>query len=212
MSYMKEIHGDIVENTFKEPSADGSKIQIDVIVSQCNLFGLHTGDLWAHITYKYPFVRGDIWRAYDEYTRMFGLKSWDRIPPGQLLPIDIENLRINDDTGEVTPGRKLCCLFTAIQITQDNYDGWKRGLELLGQYIKSELNQNTTIGFPVGIGCGLNGGNWPFVRKSIYDFSRAIKNPVYMVHHIDSTTDHLVNRPINLQEVTRASDVILQRS
>ena len=211
MGYMKEIHGDIVENTFKETSSEGSAIKIDVIVTQCNLFGLYGGDLWKHIEYKWPFIRGDIFRAYEEYVKRFNLKSWDRIPPGQMLPISLENLGF-DENDNVIYGRKLCCLFTPLLITQDNYKGWEDALALLKVYANRILEKDKTIGFPVMIGCGQNGGNWPFIRKSIYDFSRSVKNPVYMVNHIDSITTHLLNRPANLQEVTRASDVILQRS
>lgn len=62
-----------------------------------------------------------------------------------------------------------------------DYDKMRDCLSLLADYLRENVSEDTPVGIPYGIGCGLGGGDWRRVRKMIEEFDSRISQDVYII-------------------------------
>lgn len=151
---LKEKHGDLLNS------------EATIFCHQCNCFAKMGAGIAKQIANTYPIVR----RAdYDRYTKL----GTDGIF-GTILPVQL-------------PDTKVCINMYAQKFygrgkRQTDYDAFKKCLDAIKEWAKTEANEFDVIGFPGYIGCGLAGGDWNIVKQMITEFSKEITQDVVIVY------------------------------
>lgn len=79
-----------------------------------------------------------------------------------------------------TNDRKLCVLMYPERDGRTDYTGFRHCLEALAEFIKENIEPETPIALPHGIGCGRGWGSWDVVRVIIEHFADLVPNEVYV--------------------------------
>lgn len=150
---IKEIKGDLVE--MKE---------IDIFCHQTNCFKTMGAGIAKRICQKYPEVR---YKDYDYQTK-YGSKN---------IFGTINCVKCSD-------GRICVNMYAQYAYGRDkrytDYDMFQKCLDRLAKGLRSIPN-DSKIGFPKNIGCGLAGGDWNKVLSMIEDFATKVDQDVYIV-------------------------------
>lgn len=137
--------------------------EIDIIIHQCNSFGVMGAGIAKQIASKYPEV------AEKE-------KDFCKNPKYAFG----KNCIVNTNDGRVVINMHSQFRYGTKQ-RQTNYDALRNCLQLLLRYYLPHQSQNAVIGLPYKIGCGLGGGDWETVNSIIQDFAVKAKQPVFIV-------------------------------
>jgi O-acetyl-ADP-ribose deacetylase (regulator of RNase III) len=148
---IKEIEGDLLQQFDKET--------IDIIVHGCNCFHLMGAGIAGQIRYRYP-------AAYDEDRRT---------PCGDITKLGTYSTMVLKKPRSKKV-RKVINMYTQFEPgARFEYKAFRDALKRLArEYSK----QDVVFGFPE-IGCGIGGGQWPYVK----DILHKSKLKIIIVHY-----------------------------
>lgn len=156
-----EVTGDLVADK-----------QYTIFCHQTNCCGRMRSGIAKQIAETYPTVPARDKKYHDAHAddevakKILGTTLWSRTDDGRLCVNMYAQERYGRDKCQTDYVAFAKCLFD-IAATLNNAE--------------EQIPEDTKIGFPDHIGCGLAGGDWDTIIGLINAFSKAIKQDVYIV-------------------------------